>query len=89
MRIYVYKILIFVVAIFFLYHSTIGYNIYKLQNKLYSSIDKKTLNEIKQKIRDELNDSLKKDNILNKEDAILIKKIFNKLSSDLKISINK
>ena len=47
MRIYVYKILVLFVAIFFLYQLTIGHTIYKFQNKFYSSMNKKTLMNLK------------------------------------------
>jgi len=84
MRIYVYKILVLFIAIFFLYQLTIGHTIYKFQNKFYSSINKSTIDEFKEKIRDEINSSLKKDKILNKEDAIMLNKLFIKLSSEIK-----
>ena len=84
MRIYVYKILVLFIAIFFLYQLTIGHTIYKFQNKFYYSINKSTIDEFKEKIRDEINSSLKKDKILNKEDAIMLNKLFIKLSSEIK-----
>ena len=70
MRIYIYKVIIFIVAIFFLYQLTVGYTIHNFQ-KIFSTLDKETSEKIKDKIRQELNSSLKKDNILDKEDAIL------------------
>ena len=51
MRIYVYKILVLFVAIFFLYQFTIGHTIYKIQNKFYSSMNKNSIEEFKEKIR--------------------------------------
>ena len=86
MRIYVYKILVLFVAIFFLYQFTIGHTIYKIQNKFYSSMNKNSIEEFKEKIRDEINSSLKKDKILNKEDAIMLNELFIKLSSEIKNS---
>tara|TARA_Y100000768_G_scaffold388209_1_gene382791 strand:- start:842 stop:1105 length:264 start_codon:yes stop_codon:yes gene_type:complete len=84
MRIYVYKLLISIIAIFFLYHLTIGHTIYKFQNKIYSSIDKKTVGDFKEKIREEVRNSLKKERILKKEDALLLKELFIKLNSEIK-----
>ncbi len=84
MRIFVYKLLISIIAIFFLYHLTIGYTIYKFQNQIYSSIDKKTIEDIKIKLRDELKSSTQKDRILNKEDAKLLNTLFKKLNSEIK-----
>ena len=83
MRIFIYKIIISFLAIFFLYHSTIGYTIYKFQNKIYSSLNKKTVEDIKLKIRAEIENSLKKDKILKRDDAILLNKILKKLSSEI------
>ena len=84
MKIYVYKMLIFFGLIFFLYHLTIGHTIYKFQNKFYSLLDKKSADIIKEKIRTELKSSLKKDKILNEEDALLLNRIFKKLNSEIK-----
>jgi hypothetical protein len=83
MRIFIYKLIISFVAIFFLYHSTIGYTIYKFQNKIYSSLNKKLVEDIKSKIRVEIENSLKKDKILERDDAILLNKILKKLSSEI------
>ena len=52
-------------------------------NKL-SSLDKGTAEMIKNKIRSELKSGLEKDRILSDEDAILIKKFIEKISSELK-----
>ncbi len=84
MRIFVYKLLISIVAIFFLYHLTIGYTIYSFQNKIYSSLSKRVAQDIKIKIRKEIETSIKKDKILKEEDAILLNKIFKKLSSEIR-----
>ena len=86
MREFVYKILIFFIVTFFLYHSTIGYTIYKFQNKIYSSIDKKMVGDIKDKIRNEIRSSLEKDKLLKDEDALLLRKLIDKLSFEIKRS---
>lgn len=83
MRIFIYKLIISFLAIFFLYHSTIGYTIYKFQNKIYSSLNKKLVEDIKSKIRVEIENSLKKDKILERDDAILLNKILKKLTSEI------
>ncbi len=64
------------------------YNIF-LADKLdvlskLSNLDKNTAEVIKDKLRSELKSGLEKDRILNDEDAILIKKFIEKLSSELK-----
>ncbi len=52
-------------------------------NKL-SNLDKNTAEIIKDKLRSELKSGLEKDRILSDEDAILIKKFIEKISSELK-----
>ncbi len=49
-----------------------------------SNLDKNTANIIKDKVRSELKSGLEKDRILSDEDAILIKKFIEKISSELK-----
>ena len=51
-------------------------------NKL-SSLDKETAEMVKDKIRSELKSGLEKKQILSNEDAILIKKFIEKISSEL------
>ncbi len=63
------------------------YNVF-LSDKLdilskLSNMDKETAIIIKNKIRSELNSGLKKERILSEEDALLIKKFINKISSEL------
>tara|TARA_B100001057_G_scaffold481007_1_gene554540 strand:- start:137 stop:415 length:279 start_codon:yes stop_codon:yes gene_type:complete len=52
-------------------------------NKL-SKMDKNTAEVIKDKVRSELRSGLEKEQILTKEDADLIKRFLNKISSELK-----
>ncbi len=64
------------------------YNIFladkmEMINKL-SSLDKEAAEVIKNKIRDEIKSGLEKDRILSQEDAKLLKKFINKISSELK-----
>ena len=54
MRLFVYKVIVFFLAIFFLYHFTIGYTLHGIQKNLYSSLDKESVEKIKNKIRKEL-----------------------------------
>ena len=66
------------------------YNVF-LSDKLdvltkLSSLDKETAEVIKNKVRSELKSGLEKDKILSDEDAILIKKFINKLSSEYALS---
>ena len=76
--------MIVIVGLFILYQSTVGYTISKFQQQFYSFNIQEKSNFFKEKIRLEIENSLKKDKVLNKKDAILIKKFFNLVSSEIK-----
>ena len=83
MRIFFYKFIIILVGLFILYQLTIGYTIKKIQQKFYSINVKEQSEFIKDKLREEIKNTLKKDEILTKEDAILIKKFYLKILSEI------
>ena len=83
MRIFFYKFIIIIVGFFILYQLTIGYTIKKIQQKFYSINVKEQSEFIKDKLREEIKNTLKKDEILTKEDAILIKKFYLKILSEI------
>jgi hypothetical protein len=83
MRIFFYKFIIIIVGFFILYQLTIGYTIKKIQQKFYSINVKEQSEFIKDKLREEIKSTLKKDEILTKEDAILIKKFYLKILSEI------
>ncbi len=64
------------------------YNIFladklEILNKI-SNLDKSTVEVLKDKIRSELKSGIEKDKILSDEDAVLIKKFIEKISSEIK-----
>lgn len=83
MRIFFYKFIIIIVGLFILYQLTIGYTIKKFQEKFYSINIKEQSEFIKDKLREEIKNILKKDQILTKEDAILIKKFYLKILNEI------
>ena len=83
MRIFFYKFIIIIVGLFILYQLTIGYTIKKIQQKFYSINVKEQSEFIKDKLREEIKNTLKKDEILTKEDAILINKFYLKILSEI------
>ena len=83
MRIFFYKFIITIVGLFILYQLTIGYTIKKIQQKFYSINVKEQSEFIKDKLREEIKNTLKKDEILTKEDVILIKKFYLKILSEI------
>ena len=84
MRIFIYKFLVIIVGVFFLYQLTIVLTLSRLQQKFYSINIKESSQFLKDKLRKEITNSLKKDEILNKEDKILLKNFYNKISSEVK-----
>ena len=66
-----------------MYQLTIGYTIKKFEQKFYSINIKEQSEFIKNKLREEIINTLKKDKILEKEDAILIKKFYLKILSEI------
>ena len=53
-------------------------------NKLLRLTEKENIVLVKEKIRSEIKDGLKKKQILNKEDAQLINKLYNKIKNEIK-----
>ena len=84
MRTFVYKTLIVIISIFLLYQLTIGYTVYNFQKKIFSSLDKESIEYVKDKIRQEINKSISKERVINKEDSILLRKFIDKIKEDLK-----
>jgi|TARA_B110000211_G_C14033445_1_gene533295 hypothetical protein len=65
------------------YKITIGNLVSEFEGKLDNLSSKENLLIIKEKIRGEISNSIEKDQILNKEDAILIKKFLNKIKDEI------
>jgi hypothetical protein len=85
MRIFVYKFLIIVTGIFILYHSTVAYTVFKFKQKFFILKHSGSVS-FKEKIREELSKGLEKEKLFNKDDRVLIKKLYNKISSELRSS---
>ncbi len=85
MRIFIYKILIFIISFYIVFQLTFGLLIKEFKKNLYKFKSKENILIIKDKIREELKDGLKKDRILNTEDAELIQMFLKKIFSELKM----
>lgn len=83
MRIFIYKVLIFVISFYIVFQLTFGLLIKDFKKNLYEFSSKENILIIKDKIREEIRNGLKKDRILNVEDAELINKLLKKISSEL------
>ena len=83
MKIFIYKTIFVLISIYVLYEFTIGYQIRKFENKINSITSKENIQKIKQKIKKEMNDSLYKERIFDKEEAELIKKFLEKIKKEI------
>ena len=83
MKIFIYKTLFVCLVFFLLFQFTIGAQIKKIEYQLNVLKSQENLFSIKEKIREELNNAILKDQYINKEDAILINKFIKKIQKDL------
>ena len=83
MRIFIYKFTIIVLGLFILYQLTIGYTVKKFEQKFYAINIKEQSEFIEDKLREEIKNNLKKENILDKDDAVLIKKFYLKILGEI------
>jgi hypothetical protein len=83
MKLFVYKSLFIGLLIFIIFHATFGYTVKSYESKLQNTLSKEKINYLKEKIRIEIKKGLEKDKILEKEDAIMIKKFLNKISNEI------
>ncbi len=83
MRLFVYKTLFIFVCVLILYKLTLGNLISNLEDKILNLSTKENAIAIKEKIRQEIKGSLKKEKILNEEDAVLLNKFFNKIKKEI------
>ena len=82
MRLFIYKTLFIFLCIIITFKLTFGALVENFKTDLYN-IKSKNVILIKNKIRDELKNAIKKDKILNQEDAILLKKLFEKINFEI------
>ena len=83
MRIFIYKTLFIFLLIFITFHLTFNFAIRTVERKIDVIGSKENIEVYKEEIRKHLRDSINKDQLINKEDANLINKFLDKISSDL------
>ena len=86
MKIFVYKVVFIMIALFFLFNFTVGYQIRKVEDKITNISSAEQINNIKAKIRKEMNSAIKKDKIFNEEDKLLINNFINKIIIELELN---
>lgn len=86
MKIFVYKFLIILVGIFIVFQLTIGLLIKEMKSTFVEYTSGDNILFLKDKLRNEIKENLKKDQILNSEDAKLLKQLLEKINKELKNS---
>lgn len=90
MKIFVYKIIVLMVGLFLLFNFTIGYQIRKIEDKVTNLSSKDKIEEIKIKLKKEIQSGLEKDKIFNEEERILLRDFLEKIVTELELNkINK
>ena len=84
MKSFVYKTIFLSLVIFLLSQLTIGVKIRQFEERLNNLKSKENIEVVKNKIRKEMRSAVKKERILNEEDALLIKQFLNKINSEIK-----
>tara|TARA_B100000161_G_scaffold227124_1_gene173524 strand:+ start:19 stop:282 length:264 start_codon:yes stop_codon:yes gene_type:complete len=84
MKIFFYKTLLVAFVFFITFKLTIGSLLNELENKFQDSISKENIEKIKDDLRGQLNNAIKKDKFINKEDSELINAFIDKIKKDLK-----
>ena len=75
MKLFIYKLLISLVAAYIMFQLTIGLVLKDFEKKINKFKTKENIEITKNKIRDELNNGINKKRILSPSDAKLLKKI--------------
>ena len=83
MKIFVYKTLFVFVCVFILFQLTVGVKIKQLNNQLDQLKSQENIYHLKNKLRNELKNAVKKENYLSPEDAKLINDFLNKIKKEL------
>jgi len=83
MKLFIYKLLVSLVAIYILFQLTIGLMLKDFEKKIIQIKSQENIELIKSKIREELTNGVDKDSILSAEDAKLIRDFFKKISSEI------
>ena len=74
------------VSLFLLFNFTIGYQIRKIEDKVTNLSSKDKIEEIKIKLKKEIQSGLEKDKIFNEEERILLRDFLKKIVTELELN---
>ena len=83
MKIFIYKTLFIFICVFLLFQLTFGIKINQLNTELEKIKSQENIENMKNKLRDELKNAIRKDRYLNPDDAKLINDFITKLKKEL------
>ena len=83
MKIFVYKTIFVLIGIYALYQFTIGKKINYYEHNLKNLTNDQGRELIRDKVRNELKKAIERDQILNLEDRIILKKFIIKIQNEL------
>ena len=85
MKIFIYKTFTIFAFIILTFYLTFGFIKREIKREFMNFSSKENLSDIKNKIKTDMENALKKEKLLYKEDAVLIKKYFIKLKKELSL----
>ena len=83
MKIFIYKTLFIFLLIFITFHLTFNFAIRTVERKIDVIGSKENIEVYKEEIRKQLRNSINKDQFINEEDAIILKKFLDKIKSEI------
>ncbi len=83
MKIFIYKSLVAFFLFLVLFKLTVGSLVTDYEKKFDETLSKDSLAKFKSKLREEIKSGIKKEKILNEEDAALIKDFLDKISKEI------
>ena len=85
MRNYIYKVIIFTIAIILVFEFTLGKHIDKLDQQLSFFTSKEGRKEMVTSIKKEIKRANEKENYLNEEERVLIREFLQKIRKELEL----
>ena len=84
MKIFFYKTLFVALVVFILFRVLIGQLVNDIETKIENLGSKESIELAKNKIRNEMQNAIEKDDYINDDDAELIKKFIDKIKEEIK-----
>ena len=88
MKIFLYKLLISLVAFYILFELTVGYRLNYIENLVNTFKDDNQRIIMKEKLKNELRKAIKKENYLTEDEKYLISNFIKKIQNELSIDKN-